>query len=63
MIHSDFSTNFQININKKENDLNGFRITIRKKNKNKDKNNIGNRMAKSAVFEKVFFTKKLNDDN
>ena len=57
------STNFQINKNKKENDLNGFRITIRKKNKNKDKNNFGNKMTKSAVFEKVFFTKKLNDDN
>ena len=51
--------NFQIK--NKENESNGFRITIRKKNNNK--NNIGNKMTKSAVFEKVFFTNKLNNDN
>ena len=53
------SMNFQIK--NKENESNGFRITIRKKNNNK--NNIGNKMTKSAVFEKVFFTNKLNNDN
>ena len=54
--------NFQISKNKKDNDDNGFRITIRKKNGNKNKN-IGNKMTKSAVFEKVFFTNKINEDN
>ena len=51
------SMDFQINKNKKENESNGFKITIRKKNR--DKNNNGNKMTKSAVFEKVFFTNKL----
>ena len=31
--------------------------------KNNNKNNIGNKMTKSAVFEKVFFTNNLNKDN
>ena len=58
---------FQRNNNekkKKENDSNGFRITIRKKNKdNIDKSCNGNNLSKSAAFEKVFFTNKLNDSN
>ena len=58
---------FQINNNekkKKENDSNGFRITIRKKNKdNIDKSYNGNNLSKSAAFEKVFFTNNLNDSN
>ena len=58
---------FQINNNenkKKDNDFNGFRITIRKKNKDKyNKSYNGNNLSKSAVFEKVFFTNKLNDNN
>lgn len=45
--------NFQINNNKKDNDDKGFRITIKKKNGGNK--NIGNKMTKSAVFEKVFF--------
>ena len=55
------SMDFEINRKKKENESDGFRITIRKKNK--DKNNGKNKMTKSAVFEKVFFTHKLKDDN
>lgn len=45
---------------KKENESNGFRITIKKRNKNED----GNKLSRSAssVFEKVFFTNKLKDD-
>ena len=53
------SMDFQINKNKEED--NGFRITIKKKKK--DNNSIGNKMTKSAIFEKVFFTNKLNGDN
>ena len=56
------SMDFQINKKKKENESDGFKITIRKKNKDK-KNDLGNKMTKSAVFEKVFFTHKLKDDN
>ena len=55
------SMDFEINKKKKENESDGFRITIRKKNK--DKNNAKNKMTKSAVFEKVFFTHKLKDNN
>ena len=47
------------NEEKKVNESNGFKITIRKKNKWKNKNS----MDKSAVIEKVFYTNKLNDDN
>ena len=45
---------------KKDNESNGFRITIKKRNKNEN----GNILSKSAssVFEKVFFTNKLKDE-
>ena len=56
------SMDFQNNKKKKENESDGFKITIRKKNKDK-KNDLGNKMAKSAVFEKVFFTHRLKDNN
>ena len=54
---------FQINSQKKENDSNGFRITIRKKNNSKNNDFNYNKMRKSAVFEKVFFTNNLKDNN
>ena len=44
---------------KKESESNGFKITIRKKNKN---DNGEDRLSKSDVFEKVFFTNRLKDD-
>ena len=45
---------------KKENEPNGFRITIKKRNKDEK----GDKLSRSAssVFEKVFFTNKLKDD-
>ena len=44
---------------RKESESNGFKITIRKKNKDEKK---GNKLSKSYAFEKVFFTNKLKDD-
>ena len=44
---------------KNESESNGFRITIRKKNKDE---NGENKLSKSSVFEKVFFTNRLNDN-
>jgi ribosomal protein L37AE/L43A len=44
---------------KEENESDGFKITIRKKNK--DKKNDDNKLSKSAVFEKVFYTNKSNN--
>ena len=46
----------------KENDSNGFKITIRKKNKDENEN-TENKLSKSAALEKVFFTNRLNDGN
>ena len=46
---------------KKETESNGFRITIRKKNKNENDENKLTKSASSA-FEKVFFTNRLKDD-
>ena len=45
----------------KKNEPDGFRITIKKRNKD---NNGDNKLSKSdsSVFEKVFFTNKLKDD-
>ena len=45
---------------KKESDSNGFKITIRKKNKDE---NTENKLSKSAALEKVFFTNRLKDGN
>ena len=46
---------------KKENESNGFRITIKKKNKDGNEDNKLTRSA-STAFEKVFFTNNLKDD-
>ena len=45
---------------KKDSDSNGFRITIKKKNKNEN-GNISLNKSESTVFEKIFFTNKLNN--
>ncbi len=45
-----------------ESESNGFKITIRKKNKDEE-DKKHNRLSKSCAFEKVFFTNKLNDSN